>query len=139
MNDHPILVTAAIIQKEDKILIAQRLSSSSIEPDKWEFPGGKIHYLEEPKTCLKREIKEELNIDIDVVDIYDVIAHVYSLSSNDKMHVIILFYNAKYISGTLMLNECQDAKWVSHDMLQSYEFVAADVPVRDRLLHHSNP
>ena len=53
-----INVTAAIIERNGKILIAKRSSNSSL-PNKWEFPGGKIDEGETPEECLTRELKEE--------------------------------------------------------------------------------
>jgi 8-oxo-dGTP diphosphatase len=58
-------VTAAILVKDGKILIAKRKSSDKI-PDKWEFPGGKLEAGETPRECLKREIQEEFGIDVSV-------------------------------------------------------------------------
>jgi 8-oxo-dGTP diphosphatase len=58
-------VTAAVIFKNGKVLVAQRSPESSL-PNKWEFPGGKMEENETPEDCLKREIQEELNIDIKV-------------------------------------------------------------------------
>ena len=58
-------VTAAIIEKEGKILIAQRKKGDVLQ-GKWEFPGGKVEPLETPEECLTREIKEEFDIDVTV-------------------------------------------------------------------------
>ena len=60
-----ITITAAILMKDNRILIAQRKHSDKL-PGKWEFPGGKIEDNETPEECLKRELKEELNIDISI-------------------------------------------------------------------------
>jgi 8-oxo-dGTP diphosphatase len=139
MYQSPVLVSAAIIQNKDEVLIAQRLDSSTIESMKWEFPGGKVRYLEDPRSCLVREIKEEMNITIEVSELYDIASHVYTLPSGDNMHVIILFFLAKYLSGDLILHECNDAVWVSRDKLGEYDFVQADIPIRERLMDHSNP
>ena len=58
-------VTAAILFKNHKILIAQRKATDKL-PNKWEFPGGKVEKDENPKECLKREMKEEFGIDVSV-------------------------------------------------------------------------
>lgn len=60
-------VTAAIIRRNGKVLIAKRSSTSSL-PNKWEFPGGKIDDGETPEECLKRELQEEFDIIVDVGD-----------------------------------------------------------------------
>jgi 8-oxo-dGTP diphosphatase len=60
-----IKVTCAIIEKESDVLVVQRSEKMSL-PLKWEFPGGKIENGESEEGCIVREIKEELNLDIDV-------------------------------------------------------------------------
>lgn len=57
-------VTAAIILKDNRVLIAQRAPGENLA-GKWEFPGGKVEHGETPKECLKREISEELDVDIE--------------------------------------------------------------------------
>ena len=58
-----VKVTAAMLVKDDKIIIARRGPDDKLA-DKWEFPGGKIEIDETPEQCLKREIKEEFDIDV---------------------------------------------------------------------------
>ncbi|MHB1654171.1 MAG: (deoxy)nucleoside triphosphate pyrophosphohydrolase [Desulfitobacteriaceae bacterium] len=60
---------AAIILKDNKILIAQRAPGENLA-GKWEFPGGKIEPGETPQECLKREISEEFDVDIEVLDYF---------------------------------------------------------------------
>ncbi|MCX6356680.1 MAG: NUDIX domain-containing protein, partial [Candidatus Aureabacteria bacterium] len=59
-----IICAAGIIRRGEAILIAQRKPDSNLEPLKWEFPGGKIEFTEDPKVCLAREIKEEMDFEI---------------------------------------------------------------------------
>ncbi|HEC76494.1 MAG TPA: NUDIX domain-containing protein [Thermoplasmatales archaeon] len=81
-----MLVTAGIILKEGKILIAKR------DEEKWEFPGGKVENGEEIKECLKRELKEELNINIDIVKPFikvkqsDIELHAFLVLCNEKTY-----------------------------------------------------
>jgi len=63
-----INVTAAIIERDGKILIAKRSSTSSL-PNKWEFPGGKVEAGETTEECLARELWEEFNINVPSVPI----------------------------------------------------------------------
>ena len=97
--EHPIVVTAAIIKnKEGKYLITQR------KPDahnglRWEFPGGKLELGETPEDCLKREIKEELGIDIEVKDVFDVSSFVYEKEKDSetiKKHIVLVAYHCEY-------------------------------------------
>ena len=64
-----INVTAAIIERDGKVLLAKRSSTSSL-PNKWEFPGGKVESGETPEECLKRELWEEFEIKVIIGDFY---------------------------------------------------------------------
>ena len=63
-------VTAAILINDEKIIIAKRKATDKL-PNKWEFPGGKIEKNETAEQCLKREIKEEFDIVVSVVSVWD--------------------------------------------------------------------
>jgi 8-oxo-dGTP diphosphatase len=121
----PILVTAAVIRRGKKILIAQRKSDSKVEPLKWEFPGGKLEHGESPEQCLAREIKEELNLKIKVGELIGISSHVYK----QKMHIVLLCYMCKFKTGQLKCLDVEDAKWISPREMKSYRFAAADIPL----------
>ena len=123
-----IIVTAAIIRKDDKILIAQRMPDSTNEANKWEFPGGKLKDMEHPEEGLIREIKEELDIEIRIEKLFEVNSHVYG----GKGHVILLAFLADYVSGEKKDLEVQDSKWVEPEALKDYDFAAADKPIVER-------
>ncbi len=61
MSADLVTVTAAILKKDNKILIAKRKEGHLA--NKWEFPGGKLESNESPEECLKRELREEFGID----------------------------------------------------------------------------
>ena len=65
----PLLVAAAVIEKDGKILIAQRKKGWRFA-GKWEFPGGKIEPNETPEECLRRELREELGIETEIGDFF---------------------------------------------------------------------
>lgn len=125
-----VIVCAAIIHKGDKILIAQRLEGSHLE-FMWEFPGGKVIEGEYPKQCVVREIREELDIDIEANDIYDVVFHKYE----DK-NVLLLVYDCTYISGEPKAVDCNAFEWVTLNELDSYNFTSADKEVVNKLTKH---
>jgi 8-oxo-dGTP diphosphatase len=133
----PLLVTAAIIHglgdQENSILIAQRRSDDRFAPLCWEFPGGKVEFAEDPRVCLKREIKEELNIEIEVGEVFDVSSHVYNLD-DERLHVVLLFYSCRCISGQLTPLEVADVRWIKREELGSFDWAPADVVVVQRLL-----
>lgn len=116
-------VTAAIIERGEKILIAQRLKDSHMGL-KWEFPGGKIEPGESPEECLRREIKEELDLDILVGDRLIVVEHQY-----EELKVVLHCYLCSYLSGEAKKQACQDFRWVGIGDLKRYHFAEADRPV----------
>ncbi len=128
----PVLVTAAIIRDGGRILIARRKISDSPESGKWEFPGGKVEFGESPQACLVREIREELNLEIDVGEIYDVGSQVY-LNREKPFHVILLFFNCRVLGGELRLLDAADATWVTSSKLAEFDFAQADLTVVERL------
>ena len=67
MNTDPTKVTAAILSKDGKLLIAKR-NSSDILANKWEFPGGKIENGETAEACLQRELMEEFEIQVALLE-----------------------------------------------------------------------
>ena len=136
--DHgkPLLVTGAIIPKDGKILVAKRHSTSRFEPDKWEFPGGKVDFAEHPEESLKRELIEEMGVEIETGPLYEIISHVYD-NKGDIRHVVLLFYVSRIISGNPKRNDCQDFRWVSKEEISSLDFVEADVPLVSLLMNDS--
>lgn len=122
-----LIVTAAIIQHNKHILIAQRKENVD-QPLKWEFPGGKLEPGESPEQCLAREIQEELGLSIEVMKIYYVISHNYS-----DRQIILLCYLCRLIAGTAQALDCRDFKWVLAGELHLYDFAEADKPVVSNL------
>lgn len=128
-----ILVTCGVIWQGRELLIAQRKPDSLLEPLKWEFPGGKIEFSEDPPTALKREIKEELNFEIEVSDIFCVSSHNYRLGPDEVKHVLMLAYSCAYKKGIPEIRDVHDFKWVTVETLDEYDFAAADIPIIERL------
>lgn len=123
-----IKVTAAILKKDDLVLIAQRKADDKLA-GKWEFPGGKIELGETPEQCLTREIKEEFNIDIMVGEYFGDSTHCYG----DKTVYLMAFW-AKWLGGKINATAHDHYKWVSVGELSHYDFAAADLPFVEKLL-----
>jgi len=123
-----ILVTCAIITNENKILATQRSESMSL-PLKWEFPGGKMEIGETAEACLMREIKEELNIDIEILDHLTPVQYAY-----DTFTINLIPFIAKYQSGEIRLLEHKAFKWMRLEELKSLDWASADIPVLDEFL-----
>ncbi len=138
----PIICAAAVIRKGNTVLIAQRQRDSHLEPLKWEFPGGKIEFTEDPRVCLVREIKEEMDFDIEVNDIFEVVSHNYR-KNGETYHVLLICYLCTYLRGQPRPVECHDMRWVGADEIGGYDFAAADIPivakVREQLWRHVRP
>ena len=122
-----IKVTAAVIEKDGKILIAKRRKSDRMG-GKWEFPGGKLDIGETPEACLKRELREELGIEAEVGDFVCSCKFRYF-----QVPLELLVYRASHISGEITALEHDDIKWVLPSDLKDYDFVKADIKVIDKL------
>ena len=119
-----IRVTAAIIEKEGKILIAKRKVGDDLFAGLWEFPGGKIEEGETPKECMARELKEELDIEVEVGELITSNLHKYPHGEFE-----LLAYKVKHISGEITLNDHDEIKWVTVDEMSHFEFPPADIPI----------
>jgi 8-oxo-dGTP diphosphatase len=123
-----VKVTAAIIEKDGKILIAKRRKNDPLK-DKWEFPGGKIEPNETPEECLRRELYEELGIDTKIGEF--ICSNKYDYS---HISIELLVYRVYHLTGEFKANDHEEIKWVTPSDLSSYEFPEADAPVVDKLL-----
>ena len=123
-----IIVVAGLIYRSDgKLLIAQRPAGKH-GALKWEFPGGKLEADEDPKDCLVREIKEEMDVEVSVDRVAEVLYHRYP----DRA-VLLLFYFCKYVRGDVRTIECADFAWADATKLTDYDFLSADLDLIQRL------
>ena len=113
-------VVAAIIIKNDKYFIAQRNRNKHMGLS-WEFPGGKVEKGETFEIALKREIKEELNIDININKKLGEENY-----KDDKINVKLHYLLCSHTSGEIYLNEHEDSAWVSKEEFKNYEFAEGD-------------
>jgi len=129
-NTDYIQVTAAIIEKDGKILIAKRNKEDPLK-DKWEFPGGKLEPNETPEACLKRELEEELGV---VTEIGEFICS----SKYEYSHIAIELhvFRAHYVSGEFKANDHAELKWVLPSELSHYDFPEADAPIVEKCIRH---
>ncbi len=115
-----VKVVAAIIKDGEKIFATQRGYGEF--KDGWEFPGGKIELGETPQEALKREIREELETEIEVGEWIDTVEYDYP-----DFHLSMDCFLCTIKSGDLVLKEHEAAKWLSKDTLYSVEWLPADV------------
>lgn len=121
-----IRVVAAIIQHENKIFATQRGYGEF--KDGWEFPGGKIEEGETPKQALVREIREELETEIEVGKLIDTVEYDYP-----NFHLSMDCFLCTIQSGNLVLKEHEAAKWLTRDELNSVEWLPADKGLIEKL------
>ncbi|MCR4553412.1 MAG: 8-oxo-dGTP diphosphatase MutT [Succinivibrionaceae bacterium] len=121
-----INVVAAITIKDHKIFATQRGYGEF--KNGWEFPGGKIETGETPQQALKREIKEELDADINVGELFDTIEYDYP-----NFHLSMKCFLCTLTSDQLVLKEHEAAKWLTRDNLDSVAWLPADVTIIEKL------
>lgn len=119
-NMKEIKVVAAIIQKENKILATKRGYGEFI--NMWEFPGGKIEPGETKKQALVREIKEELNIEINVDKFALDIEYQYP-----NFYLFMSCFMCSIKEGSIELLEHNDGKWITKEELNTLNWLPADI------------
>jgi 8-oxo-dGTP diphosphatase len=115
-------VTAAILLRDNKILIAKRGEGDRLA-NKWEFPGGKIEPGETPEECLKREMFEEFHIKVSVGDFLG-----ESIYHYDHGSIRLVAYRTFYEGGKIILETHADLAWVTVNQLKDFAFAPADLP-----------
>ena len=120
-------VTAGLIWKEEKLLIATRPKGTHLEGF-WEFPGGKQEEGENLKECLKREIEEELGIEVRVDELFLTVDHEYP-NKRISLHV----FNCIWLKGEPVPLQRQETRWVMLPELSQLTFPPPDVYVIETL------
>ena len=114
------VVAAALTNDKGEILLQKRPMDAQMA-GLWEFPGGKIEGNETVQECIKREILEEIGIEIAVDSHLITIDHTYS-----HFRVNLQVYNCRYLSGQARAIECEEIRWVTIEELDNYTFPAAN-------------
>lgn len=122
-----IEVTCAIIRNGDRVLIAQR-GEQMAHPLMWEFPGGKVYIGESPERCLKREIREELNIEIEVERLLPSVIYDYGFQQ-----VKLIPFVCSIKEGEIRLTEHNDWRWIRLNELKDVQLLEADLVLVERM------
>lgn len=122
-----ILVTAGVIIEKKKVLVTQRMEGAP-RGLLWEFPGGKVKEGEDPRKALQRELKEELDIDVEVGKILEAVFHTYP-----EYPILLLTYRCRIKKGVPKPIGCHDLRWVSLEELNRLAMPPADEPILKRL------
>ena len=133
MNDMTTRVTAAILMKNDRVLVAQRRDTDKLA-GKWEFPGGKIEIHETPEQCLIREMKEEFDIEVAIGEFFGASIYHYETGT-----IQLLAYHTTWKGGSFSLNAHAAIRWVSLSQMQDIEFAPADMPLVEKLQQECMP
>lgn len=115
-------VVAALILKDDKILICQRTRHQPM-PLKWEFPGGKIEPEEQPEQALHRELEEELGIRAEIGAKVATVQHVYATGTAVELH----FYLVERWQSEVQNRIFREVVWVKPEEIPAYDFLEADI------------
>ena len=121
-----IKVVAAIIIDNGKVFATQRGYGEF--KDGWEFPGGKIEEGETAREAIVREIREELDTEIQVEELLDTVEYDYP-----KFHLSMDCFWCEIMPGGLELKEHEAAKWLSKEELYSVDWLPADVGVVEKI------
>lgn len=124
-----IEVVAAIIIKDRKVFATQRGYGEF--KDWWEFPGGKMEPGESPKVALKREIREELDAEIEVKELLETVEWDYP-----NFHLTMHCFICSLLSDSLHLNEHEAATWLTHETLKSVKWLPADEILLDKIAEY---
>ena len=121
-----IEVVAAVIIKNNKVFVAQR--GYGDYKGGWEFPGGKIELGEEPQTALTREIKEELNVQIQVKELIKTIEYDYP-----NFHLTMHCFKCLLNNQKIELLEHQGSCWLTKEEINSINWLPADLEVLEEV------
>lgn len=124
-----IKVTAAIIIHNNRVFATQRGYGEF--KDGWEFPGGKVEEGETSRIALVREIREELDTEIAVGELFDTVEYDYP-----AFHLSMDCFLCKVVSGKLVLKEHEDARWLSREQLDSVDWLPADIGLIRKLAEY---
>ncbi len=120
-------VLAAVISKNGRILIARRKSADRFG-GQWEFPGGKMEEGEEPRQALKRELEEELGIEVEVGRFFEATFHLYP-----EFPLLLLVYHCRIVRGVARPLKARDLRWVNLQQMKELTLPPADEPIRKNL------
>ena len=120
-----LVAAVALIDADGRVLLARRPAGKEMA-GLWEFPGGKIHDGETPETALVRELREELDIEVEAACLapFTFASHPY-----EKFHLLMPLFLCRKWKGQARPLEGQELKWVRVEKLADYAMPPADVPL----------
>lgn len=131
-NRHFIAVSAGLVFRDGLLLISQRRPQYHLG-GLWEFPGGKVQQDESDEDCLKRELMEELGIEVQINHLFETVSHEYA-----ERAVCLKFFHCEWRAHEPRALGCQSFAWVSREQLANYAFPAADAQLLEKLRHNAD-
>ena len=121
-----IKVVAALIENDNKVLLARRSTGDINVFGKWEFPGGKVEQDENEFDAIEREIKEEFELVIKAKEFL-----INNVCEYPTKVVDLRLYKCDYVSGDFNLHDHSEYKWVDKEELLEYDLAPADIPLAE--------
>ena len=122
-----LVSAAALIDRDGRVLMTTRPADRDYA-GMWEFPGGKVDPGESPEEALRRELKEELDVESSIDGIFEVVHYRYEWGA-----VLILAYSCSLLSGPIKNIGVAEHRWVSPSELSKFEILPADQPIVEHL------
>ncbi len=119
-----IVVVAALIKKDDKILIAKRATGDENVLGKWELPGGKVEINESEEHAIEREILEEFELKIKAKKYVK-----NNICKYPKKTVDLRLYECEYLGGQFRLHDHSEYKWIERSEILNYDLAPSDIPL----------
>ena len=126
-----VRVVAAVIRDNNRIFATQR-GYGDLKGG-WEFPGGKMEQGESEIQTLERELREELEIKVEILDKFYQVEHDYP-----DFHLSMALYECKMLSHNFKMNVHKDIKWVKPQDMLSLDWAEADLPVAEKLVRSND-
>ena len=120
-----LVAAAALVDVDNRVLIAERPAGKSMA-GLWEFPGGKVGDGETPEAALRRELAEELSIDVCETCLAP---FTFASHSYPEFHLLMPLYLCRNWDGEIIPREGQRIKWVRASRLKEYAMPPADLPL----------
>ena len=106
-------------------MISRRKKDCFVDPDKWDFPGGKVEPNETFEECIIRKVKEELGITILIDKLFLTTTHIY-VKNNQVINNSLVIFLADWVDGEVKNIGCNGSLWVNSKELEFYDFVETD-------------
>lgn len=115
------LIGVGVIWNEQQQILIDRRPPKGVMGGLWEFPGGKVEPGETIEECIRREIREELGIEIEVGKHLITIEHIYT-----HLHVTLAVHQCRHLTGIPQAIECEEIRWVRLDEIDQFTFPEAN-------------